>query len=57
MINIMIELLLNMSIQLNKTQITLSKSILAMKYQLQSFHHYYRLSNTTKQKKSCIRLC
>ncbi|CAF1210026.1 unnamed protein product [Didymodactylos carnosus] len=44
-----IQQLEDMSIKLNKTQPTLSISILAMKYQLQAFHEYYRISTTNNE--------
>ncbi|CAF4893546.1 unnamed protein product [Rotaria sp. Silwood1] len=45
-----IQQLTDMSIKLNKTFPTLSTSILAMKFQLQAFHEYYRIAITYDEK-------
>ncbi|CAF0759694.1 unnamed protein product [Adineta steineri] len=45
-----IEQLVNMSIEVNKTEPTLSISILAMTLQLKAFHQYYRLATTNDEK-------
>ncbi|CAF3160014.1 unnamed protein product [Rotaria sp. Silwood2] len=45
-----IQQLENMSIKLNKTLPTFSISILAMKFQLQAFHEYYRIAITHDEK-------
>ena len=50
-----IQQLSNMSIELNQTEPTLSTSILAMKFQLEAFHQYYRLAKTNDEKNLALK--
>ncbi|CAF1112151.1 unnamed protein product [Rotaria sordida] len=50
-----IQQLTEMAIQLNQSQPTLSISILAMKFQLEAFHQFYRIATTNDEKNLALK--